>query len=98
MIALNNGWNEYKENELLDFIDSLNDKKIKFGLSNVLKSRGLENKTLINWIKNKKYKVHSLNFKYSNSNYQIKDKEAITEEVFITNYCNLTRGFYNDNI
>lgn len=33
-----------------------------------------------------RYNIHSLNYGYSNSNYQIKDKESKSEEVLVTNY------------
>ena len=80
------GWNEGHEKELLHFLDELNSKGIRFALSNVLRSKGKENTILIEWLSNKKYKTHHLDYGYSNSNYQTKDKQTKSEEVLITNY------------
>ena len=80
------GWNEDHEKELLHFLDELNSKGIRFALSNVLRSKGKENTILIEWLSNKKYKTHHLDYGYSNSNYQTKDKQTKSEEVLITNY------------
>lgn len=80
------GWNEDKERELLAYLDSLNDKGVKFGLSNVLEHKGKTNDILIEW--SKKYNIHHLNKDYSNCNYHIKEdsKKEITDEVYICNY------------
>ena len=82
------GWNEKDEKDLLVFLDELTDKGIKFALSNVLRSKGKENKILIDWLQaNKgKHTIHYLNYNYSNSNYHTKDKSSNSEEVLITNY------------
>ena len=83
-----NGWNETLEQELLKYLDNLHNRKIRFALSNVLRSKGKENKLLIEWInKNSdKYRVIYLNYSYSNSSYQTKDKSSSSEEVLIVNY------------
>lgn len=82
------GWSETDEKDLLQFLDSLNEKGLRFALSNVLRSKGKENTILIEWLdKNKdKYRAVSLNYSYSNSNYQTKDKTSNSEEVLIINY------------
>lgn len=82
------GWSETDEKDLLHFLDSLNEKGLRFALSNVLRSKGKENTILIEWLdKNKdKYRTVSLNYSYSNSNYQTKDKTSNSEEVLIINY------------
>ena len=81
----NGGWDERKEQELLDYIDALNARSIKFAFSNVLQSKGKKNNLLIEW--SKKYKVHKLEHNYHNCNYQTKDKDInSTIEVLITNY------------
>ncbi len=82
------GWNETDERDLLDFLNDLHRNKIKFALSNVLRSKGKENSILIDWIQRNsdKYKVINLNYSYNNSNYQTKNKNEITEEVLIINY------------
>ncbi len=82
------GWNEKDEKDLLGFLDKLHSNNIKFALSNVLRSKGKENSILINWINENtdKYKVINLNYDYNNSNYQVKDKDSVTEEVLIIDY------------
>ena len=82
------GWSEEDEKDLLSFLDELNDRNIRFALSNVLRSKGKENSILIEWLEKnaEKYKAIRLNYSYSNSNYQTKDKSSVTEEVLITNY------------
>ena len=83
-----NGWGDGDEMDLLFFLDTLSDKKIKFALSNVLRSKGKENKILINWLNknHERYNVNMLNYGYSNSNYHLKDRTSQSEEVLITNY------------
>lgn len=82
------GWTEKDEKDLLAFLEKLDKKGIKFAVSNVLRSKGKENKILIDWLgKNKgKYITHNLSFDYSNSNYHTKGRKTNTEEVLITNY------------
>lgn len=82
------GWTEKDEKDLLVFLEKLDKKGIKFAVSNVLRSKGKENKILIDWLgKNKgKYITHNLSFDYSNSNYHTKCRKTNTEEVLITNY------------
>lgn len=74
------GWTEKEETELLELLDKLNEKGIKFALSNNLK---YDNPILDKW--KDKYNVHYLNMDYSNCNYQKKDKSKDIE-VLITNY------------
>lgn len=82
------GWDETAEMDLLAFLDELNGRKIRFALSNVLRSKGKENAILLEWIANNsgEYKVIPLRCSYANSNYQTKDKTSTSEEVLIINY------------
>ena len=82
------GWTETLEKELLKYLDNLHERGIRFALSNVLHSKGKENKLLIEWINNNigKYRVIYLDYTYSNSNYQTKDRTSKTDEVLIVNY------------
>ena len=82
----NTGWNEETEKDLLSLCDKLNDKGIKFAISNVLEHNGSKNEILINW--SKKYNVNYLNYDYSNCNYHKKDNGHKSVEVLITNYKN----------
>lgn len=82
-----NGWNETNEKELLKLLDNLNNKGIRFALSNVLESKGRSNDILKEW--SKKYNTYHLNKTYGNCNYHTKDKSKnSTDEVLITNYIN----------
>lgn len=78
------GWNETKERELLNLLDRLSEKGVRFALSNVLENKGKSNDILKEW--SKKYNIHYLNNTYSNCNYHKKDKSNNTIEVLITNY------------
>lgn len=79
------GWDETKEKELLELLDKLNKKGIRFALSNVLEHKGKSNDILKEW--SKKYKVIHLNNSYGNCNYHTKDKSSnSTDEVLIINY------------
>lgn len=82
----NDGWNEEKEKELLGFLNKLNQRNIKFALSNVTEHKGNRNEILIDWAIENQYNIHNLNYNYSNSNYHLKDKNQVTKEVLITNY------------
>jgi DNA adenine methylase Dam len=82
----NTGWNEETEKELLSLCDRLNEKGIKFAISNVLEHNGSKNEILINWSKN--YNVNYLDYDYSNCNYHKKDNGHKSIEVLITNYKN----------
>ncbi len=82
----NDGWNEKKEKELLEYLNNINKQGIKFALSNVTEHKGLKNEILIDWAIENQYNIHNLNYNYSNSNYHLKDKGQITKEVLITNY------------
>ncbi|WP_058892845.1 DNA adenine methylase [Campylobacter iguaniorum] len=82
----NGGWSQNDEKDLLDFLDILDGKNIKFALSNVLASKGKTNEILKFWLKNRAYKTHHLKYKYSNSNYQTKDKISSSNEILVTNY------------
>lgn len=81
------GWNEDKERALYKFLDKANEQGIRFALSNVLRSKGKENVILLKWLEdNPQYRAISLDYNYSNSNYQTKDRSSGSEEVLIVNY------------
>lgn len=77
-------WTLKSEKRLLNLLDSLDRKGIKFALSNVLYHNGSSNDLLIEW--SKKYNIHFIDTNYNNSNYHSKAKEHDTVEVVITNY------------
>ena len=82
----NDGWNETKEIELLNYLNKINEHNIRFALSNVTEHKGKKNEILIDWAIENQYNIHNLNYNYSNSNYHLKDKNQVTKEVLITNY------------
>lgn len=76
------GWSQNDDVALLEKLDNLEERGLRFALSNVLKHKGAENKILVEWAK--RYNIHYLNASYANSNYQATKRETI--EVLITNY------------
>ncbi len=77
-------WKDEDEIKLLKWLDELDNKGIKFALSNNLK---YENPYLKQWITENegRYKVHYLKADYGNCNYQKKDKSKDCE-VLVVNY------------
>jgi len=81
------GWNETEELKLLDILDNLNKKNIKFALSNVIEHKGKENILLKEWISKNNYYINYLDKNYANSNYQTKNRDKTASiEILITNY------------
>jgi len=77
-------WNEDREKELLDILNSLNKKGIKFALSNVTHYNGNKNCLFIKWLKDYNvYEVRSNYISYHNNSTKKKIKE-----VLVTNYEN----------
>ena len=79
----NKEWKEKDEIDLLNVLDELNNRNVKFALSNVIESNGKENTLLKQW--SQRYNVFYMNRKYLNSNYR-KKNITIAQEVLITNY------------
>ena len=86
----NLGWGKENEKSLLKFLDKLNEKKIKFALSNVLQKRNLNerNEILYNWLEENKgrYFVNEIDYHYRSASYNKKNRNGMEEEVLITNY------------
>lgn len=80
------GWTNNDETDLLQLLDRLTARGIKFALSNVLKHEGKENTVLRDWVGQNNYYVHELFMDYHYSNYQKKSKKPESSEVLITNY------------
>ena len=78
------GWSPEDEKDLLHKLDSLNERGVRFALSNVTTHKGRMNTLLMDW--SLKYNVHRLDFNYDNSNYQSTASGSRTVEVLITNY------------
>lgn len=81
------GWTGRSEEKLLNALDLLSERNIRFALSNVLESKGRTNTILSEWISSRPdYKMIDLNYNYRNSNYQRKNKNAATREILVVNY------------
>ncbi|TAE00809.1 MAG: DNA adenine methylase [Bacteroidetes bacterium] len=82
------GWNDKNEHQLLQILENLQQKNIKFALSNVLAHKGKTNEILNDWLKKNDFlKVYFIQKSYANSNYQTLDKNKnASAEVLIVNY------------
>lgn len=81
------GWSNNEEIKLLNLLNDINEKNIKFALSNVIKHKGKENKLLLDWVSDNNYNVHHLKMNYANSSYHTLDRNInSSDEVLITNY------------
>lgn len=74
------GWTAENEQQLLNLLDMMNNKGIKFALSNNLKYK---NKLLEDWMA--KYNVIYIECNYGNCNYHLKDRDK-GQEILVTNY------------
>jgi DNA adenine methylase Dam len=78
-----NGWSKEDDTKLFNILDELNNRNIRFALSNVFENKDLKNEELIEWAN--KYNVIHINTTYNGSNYQRKSTSK-TDEVLIKNY------------
>lgn len=78
------GWSEKEEIALYDKLDELNNRNIRFALSNVIEHKGRVNNMLDEW--RMAYNTHFLSKNYNNSSYHSKNTDKNTIEVLITNY------------
>lgn len=79
-------WTIEDDNRLFSYLDELNNKKIKWALSNVIEAKGKTNEELAHWAA--KYNIIDLSANYNNCNYQRKTNNTPTREVLVTNYSN----------
>lgn len=82
----NKYWGETEETQLLNILDSLNKRNIKWALSNVLEAKGKYNDLLKEWLTNSSYKVYHLDMQYTRDNHGKGQHTHYTDEVLITNY------------
>lgn len=80
----NNGWNYKDEEDLLKTLSFLNEEKIPFALSNVLKTNLKTNEQLENWIKNNNLIFHNINYHYKSSSYNKKNRDRNEQEIVVT--------------
>jgi DNA adenine methylase len=90
-------WNEKTEIELLSLLDGLNEKGIKFAISNIVSYKGRENKIFEKWME--QYKVFKIKSNYIS--YYDNTKKVIAE-VLVVNYGKertaiQTLALYNDH-
>jgi DNA adenine methylase Dam len=79
----NKGWSINDENDLYKICEKLNNKGIKFGLSNVFQNKGIENKEIIQWCEDNDWNIYLFDkFTYCACG----KGNADSKEVFITNY------------
>jgi len=74
-------WDKNNEKDLLNTLDKLSTKGVKFALSNVTHYRSKRNEQLITWMK--KYKVYPIDSNYISYH---NNKKKDIKEVLITNY------------
>ena len=75
-------WNEEDEKELYKLLDRLNEKGIRFGITNLVYHKGKKNAIFEKWAK--KYNVYEINSNYISFNDNT--VKAGSKEVFVTNY------------
>ncbi|WP_020003803.1 DNA adenine methylase [Brachyspira innocens] len=81
------GWNKDNEIMLLNILDNLNKRNIKFALSNLLIHNGQINSILKEWISYNNYNIKKIDSNYNNSCYNKKIlAQTKTIEVLVTNY------------
>lgn len=79
-------WTPLDESELLRFTHRLSERGIRFALSNVVRHKERCNYLLQNWINEHHLYTTPISMDYANSNYQVREKSTLTEEVLVTNY------------
>ena len=82
MSEYNKLWNDKKEDELCEYLDSLNDRGIKFGITNLITQKGKVNQRFLEW--SKKYCAYDVKSNYISFNDNT--IKADSQEVFVTNY------------
>ncbi len=75
-------WNEEKEEELCAYLDSLNDRGILFGITNLITHKGRINHRFLNWSR----KYHAYVVKSNYISFNDNTIKADSQEVFVTNY------------
>ena len=74
-----NGWDEFQEKELLEFLNRLHKKGIKFMLSNMMTRNSIENKYLKKWITENGYRV------IKNDRMTLRNRQD-RQEIIVINY------------
>lgn len=82
MSEYNKLWNDKREDELCEYLDSLNERGIKFGITNLITHKGKVNQRFLDW--SKKYCAYDIKSNYISFNDNT--MKADSREVFVTNY------------
>jgi adenine-specific DNA-methyltransferase len=82
----NGGWTLKQEYDLYSTLENINERGVRFALSNVLEHKGNKNTYLEDWAKKNGLKTHFIDHDYKNSNYHSTAKNGLTKEVLVTNY------------
>lgn len=82
MSEYNKLWNPDKEEELCNFLDYLNNKGVRFGITNLMTHKDRINTTFAEW--SKKYNVYNIDSNYISFNDNT--VKTSSKEVFVTNY------------
>lgn len=82
MSEYNKLWNDERENELCEYLDTLNDKGIRFGITNLITHKGKINQRFLDW--SRKYFAYDIKSNYISFNDNT--IKADSREVFVTNY------------
>lgn len=82
------GWSETDERDLLAWLDQLHGRGVPFALSNLLTSRGRQNRLLLDWLAHNegRYRAIDLRYTYANASYHGKQRQAEAREVLVVNY------------
>jgi site-specific DNA-adenine methylase len=83
-------WNKKKEKKLLSLCEELDNRGIKFALSNVSEIKGKVNHKLIKWCKRNKFHCRSFALKYG-----CHVGSSNNKEVLITNYDTFPKGTFD---
>lgn len=82
MSEYNKLWNDKKEDQLCEYLDSLNERGIKFGITNLITHKGKVNQRFLEW--SKRYCAYDVKSNYISFNDNT--IKADSQEVFVTNY------------
>lgn len=91
----NKFWDESEERRLCFYLDELNCKDVRFGISNLVMHKGATNEIFLEW--SKKYFCYDISSNYISFNDNSIKKSS--REVFVTNYTETESGtviFLND--
>lgn len=75
-------WSEKDEQNLLDLLDNLNAKNVRFAISNLIEDKGKRNIIFEKWAQ--KYNIHEISSSYLD--YHNNTKTENHREVLVTNY------------